>query len=72
MFVLVDAYGAAESIVFGTCCVNSGCTEQYLFVSPPMVRQRHKEADGPMLLTQVISVEILEFPRFSTMDWNCY
>jgi len=49
IFILVDAYGAAGSIGFGTCCIDSGCTEHSLFISPSIVRQRHKEAEGRLL-----------------------
>lgn len=57
MFILVYTYGAASSwFVFDRLSY----TLPSLCNSLPMVRQRHKEADGPMLLTQVISVEILQ------------
>jgi len=49
VFILVDTYGTPGSIGLGTCCVVSGCTEHSLFVSPLMVRQRHKEAEGRLL-----------------------
>lgn len=42
-------YITAGSIGFGTCYVDSDCTEHSLFVSPPMVRQRHKEVEGRLL-----------------------
>ena len=64
MFILVYNYGAASSwFVFDRLSY----TLPSLCNSLPMVRQRHKEADGRLLqetrvlmfLTQVISVEIL-------------
>jgi hypothetical protein len=57
MFILVDAYGAAGSFVFGTCCVDTGCADHSLF---PMFRQRQKEAEERLLQITIIVLLVLK------------
>ena len=42
--------------VFDCCCIDSVYSEPFVFVALPAVRQRHKEADGRLLLETTASV----------------